>query len=252
MDVLSFDSCSMQQMEVGYEIKEHVKVMTGSQEDIYAVDFPYDRIMWGLEKDAKTITPQEVGKLVVDSYQTEAPYGMHTATDLSQMKEIGNATKELVDALIEEGIPRDVLYTNMLKSPSMEPQETMRFAFNFKDEDGFLRNIINDKNITSERVKKGAVNLRDKLSKSIIHHDIGEGKKKIKNAKGFNLYVPWKDPSEGLKEGYEKLKFDKDTHWMKLIDYVFESKDVVEAFTDEIKSPGEKLSITQKLGKNSY
>jgi len=249
VDVLSFDSCSMQQMEVGYEIKEHAKLMTGSQEDIYAIDFPYDRIIWGLEKKANIITPEEVGKLIVDAYQEEAPYGMHTAADLTKLREVGIATEKLVDTLIEENIPPNVIYTNMLKSPSMEPQESMRFAFNFRDEEGFLKNIINDKYITSQKVKNAALELRKKLSDSIIHHKIGRSKKLVKDAKGFNLFIPWKKPAESLKDGYEKLKFEKDTHWMKLIDYVFESKDVAASFAEEIKIPEEKLSISQKFGK---
>lgn len=249
VDVLSFDSCSMQNMEVGYEIKEHAKVMTASQEDIYAIDFPYDKILENLKKDAGTITPQEVGKIVVDSYQAEAPYGMHTAVDLEKLGETTKATKELVNALIEEKVPPEVIYTDMLKSSSMEPQESRHFAFNFRDEEGFLRNIINDKNISSERIKNAAKDLQEKLSDSIISHKIGESKSKIKDAKGFNLFIPWKDPSKELKEGYEKLQFQKDTHWMDLIDYVFTSQGVAMSFADEVASPQQKLSITQKFGK---
>ncbi|MEQ8225391.1 MAG: membrane protein insertion efficiency factor YidD, partial [Candidatus Eremiobacterota bacterium] len=92
-------------------------------------------------------------------------------------------------------------------------------------------------------------NLLEKLSDSIISHKIGESKSKIKDGKGFNLYIPWKAPAEGLKEGYEKLLFQKDTHWMDLVDYVFTSQDIVQSFAEEIASPEQKLSITQKFGK---
>ncbi len=255
VDVLSFDSCSMEQMEVGYEIKEHVKVMAGSQEDIYAIDYPYDTFLSGLKEKAKTINPKEVGELIVKAHETEVPRGIQTAIDLEKLKEVGKATEELVNTLIKENIPRDVLYTDMLKTSSMEPQESRSFAFNFRDERGFLKNLMEDKNITSRAIKDKAKALDNLLSDSIIAHYIGNSKKKIKDGRGFNIYMPWKNPSDDLKENYGKLKFEKDTTWMKLVDYVFEDKDIAEGFASEVKSPSletapaEKLSLSQKFGK---
>jgi putative membrane protein insertion efficiency factor len=253
VDVLSFDSCSMEQLEVGYEIKEHVKVMAGSQEDIYAVDYPYDTFLSGMKEKAGKMSPKEVGELIVKTHETDVPRGIQTAIDLEKLKEVGKATKELVDSLIKENIPRDVLYTDMIRSASMEPQESRRFAFNFRDERGFLKNLMEDKNITSQEIKEKAKILDSMLSDSIIAHYIGDSKKKIKDGRGFNIYIPWKNPSKDLKENYGKLKFEKDTMWMKLIDYVFEDKDMAEDFGNTIKSSGkiepEKLSLSQKFGK---
>ena len=103
VDILSFDSCSMSQMEVGYEIKEHVRVMAGSQEDIYAIDYPYERILSGLQEKAGVITAREAGELIVKSHEIDVPRGIQTAIDLEKLKNVGIATKELVETLIKIG-----------------------------------------------------------------------------------------------------------------------------------------------------
>ncbi len=251
VDVISFDSCSMEQMEVGYEIKDHGKVMTASQENIYSVDYPYDLVLWGLKDKAKTITPKEVGELVVKAHKASVPYGIQTAVDLEKLKDAGEATEKLVQALIDEKVPPDVIYGAMLKTSSMEPEETMKLAFNFRDERGFLENLINSKNISSELVKERAEELKEKLSDAIIAHHTGERKKILKKATGFNIYLPWKKPEKEIKDSYEELQYNRDTSWMKLIDYIFQSKNVATSFEKDLGNEIEtkKLSITQKLGR---
>ena len=251
VDILSFDSCSMEQMEVAYEIKDYAQVMTASQENVYSVDYPYDLLLWGLKDKAKTITVKEVGELVVKAHKASVPYGIQTAIDLEKLKDAGDATRKLVDAIINEKIPPEVIYPEMLKTSSMEPGDTMKLAFNFRDERGFLDNIINNKNISSESVKERAKELKEKLSDAVIAHHIGERKKLLKNGTGFNIFLPWKKPKKEIHDSYEELAFARDTSWMKLIDYIFQSKDVATSFAKDLSSEGpvEKLSVTQKLGK---
>lgn len=248
VDVVSFDSCSMGQMEVAYELSGNAKVMTASQEDILAVDYPYDRIMWGMEQNGGKITPKEAGELVVDAHRSGVPNGIQTAVDLDRLKEAGEATKDFVEVIIAEKVPPSVIYTNMLKSPSLEPGESMRLAFNFRDGLGFLESIINDNNIKSERVKEKALALKEKLQESIIDHHIGQNKKRIKDGKGFTVYMPWNDPPGSLKESYSRLRFDRDGEWTKLIDYVFDSKEVSSTIAPE-HSDSESLSLGSRLGK---
>ncbi|MBI2264235.1 MAG: membrane protein insertion efficiency factor YidD [Armatimonadetes bacterium] len=228
VDVVAFDSCSMAQMEVAYEIKDEAKVVTGSQEDIYAVDYPYDRILWGLEEDAKNMGPADAGRLIVRAHRSGVPSGIQTAVELEKLRDVGNSTRQLVDALIKE-VPRNVIYTNMLKSSSMEPAESLRFAFNFRDMASFLENLIQDRRISSEYVKELALKLKKELGSSILDHHIGEGKKRIKDGNGLSLFMPWKNPSGTLKESYGNLKFAEDSSWMKLIDHVFEGKDGIQS-----------------------
>nr|WP_281383410.1 clostripain-related cysteine peptidase [Granulicella aggregans] len=44
-DLIGFDACSMSLVEVAYELREHVKYMVASQEEVPDLSFPYDTIV---------------------------------------------------------------------------------------------------------------------------------------------------------------------------------------------------------------
>lgn len=250
VDVLSFDSCSMQMMEVGYEIKDRAKVMTASQEDVFAADYPYDRVLWGIEHNASCISPREVGELVVEAHRQAVPEGIQTAADLQKLGEAGGATRLLVKSIIDGKVPREIIYTAMLKSPSMEPQNPARFAFNFRDEMAFLDTLIDDQRIASPEVKKNAEDLKQKLSDCIIDHHLGERKKRIKDARGLSLFMPWKNPSPELADSYKELAFSKDSCWNELIGYVFQNDGAPGTSSQDSSSRSSlHLSAAQKIGR---
>ncbi|MEW6284124.1 MAG: clostripain-related cysteine peptidase, partial [Candidatus Eremiobacterota bacterium] len=55
--VVAFDSCSMQQVEVAYQLRHRARVVVGSQEDIFAVQYPYVRALTWLTAAAPKVTP---------------------------------------------------------------------------------------------------------------------------------------------------------------------------------------------------
>src|SRR5205814_2008769 len=77
--VVSFDSCAMQQMEVAYQIKEHADVMTASEENVFAIAFPYAAFLRRLREHAGELQPRDVGGLLVDTYRRVVPHPIETA-----------------------------------------------------------------------------------------------------------------------------------------------------------------------------
>ncbi len=249
VDVVAFDACSMGQVEVAHEIKDQAKVMTASQENIFAVEYPYEKILGGLKQKAGELEAKDVGKLVVDAHRADVPAGMQTALDLEKMQGIGMATKDFVDAVIKEGIPPEVIYTNIMKGRPTESDEPRSFLYNFRDEKTFLDNIINEKQIPDGTAKQKAVELQKRLSEAVIDHQIGNGKKMMKRAKGLNLFMPWKEPSENLKKAYGDLSFEKASSWMKLIEYMFSAAEVREEKPDIKTQATPGLSVGKMIGK---
>ncbi len=114
--VIAFDSCQMLNLESAYELKDHAKVMTGSPEEIYASDFPYHVFLQKLEENPHNLSPADLGRLVVESHRSQKPDVIESALNLDKMKDMGAAVRDLVESIILEKIPGELIYTDMLKN----------------------------------------------------------------------------------------------------------------------------------------
>jgi putative membrane protein insertion efficiency factor len=245
-DVLSWDACSMKQMEVDYELKDRADVITGSPEVIQAVQFPYSTLLHNVTKYSKDQTAETVGQTVVKSYNVDVPRTTQTATDLRKMDAVGQGVRQLVDSILEAKVPREILYTNLMKTASFEPRESRGLNYNFRDFAGFLKNIGTDEKIDNQEVKQAAVKAYKALKDSEIGRHLHPSTAQVKalsEGAGSSTFLPWRDPSDKLKQGYSELAWAKDTGWDKLLDYVL---DQAPAHNDEAQSRG---GLSLGLGK---
>jgi putative component of membrane protein insertase Oxa1/YidC/SpoIIIJ protein YidD len=249
LDVIAFDSCAMQQLEVAYELKDVAKVVTGSEEDVFAIDFPYAKIVQDLQSAPGSIDAAGAGRNLVEAHRAEARRGMQSAVDSAKLEHAASAIHALVDTIKRERLDRSVLYTCMLRTSSMEPQESMRLAFNFRDIRGFLEHLASDPEVTSEAIREAARKAEAAVGAAVIDNAISEGKKRLKDGRGLTALIPWKPLSPGLREGYEKLAFNRDSAWTDLIDYVFEKHETTESVASV--GAGPRLSLTQWAGKKA-
>lgn len=221
-DVLCWDSCNMQQWEVAYELKDRAKVMTGSPEAIPAVEFPYPTMLHNLVRYPKEQNAETMGQTIVQSYAAEAPQTTQFALDLSKMDQVGKSLKGFVDSALSSGVPQDRLYTNLMKSASFEPKESLNFAYNFRDVAGFLSEVSRDPNITSESVKENAKKALQALREAKLDQSVSPQRAHLKNLSeevGPSAFLPWKKPSKELLDSYSQLAWAKDTGWDKLLAY---------------------------------
>lgn len=244
VDVLAWDSCAMGQMEVAHQLRNEAKVMTGSPEDVYAVDFPYAEILKTLDANPTATT---LAQTIVREHAKASPYGIHTAVDLSRTQAFATSMGRLADALVDKQVPRERLYSAMMKASSLEPKESLRFAFNFRDVGGFLENLASDPQITDADVKAALQQARQDLAATKVAHAIDPRKDKVKHSTGTTAFLPWKDPKAEVREGYLELDYAKDAKWGRLTDYLFgEQPDPADRATGPNLSG---LSAGQKLGK---
>ncbi|PKM98902.1 MAG: hypothetical protein CVU79_01235 [Elusimicrobia bacterium HGW-Elusimicrobia-3] len=68
VDVLAFDACLMQTVEVAYEVKDYAAVVVGSEETEPGEGYPYDMVLNAL-KAAPSVSPEEIGAVIVREYQ---------------------------------------------------------------------------------------------------------------------------------------------------------------------------------------
>jgi len=80
IDVISFDCCVMNMMEIAYELRNLCDFVVASEENIPFDGFDYELIIAGLQADP-TLTPLEFSQLLVDEYGIR--YASTVATCLS-------------------------------------------------------------------------------------------------------------------------------------------------------------------------
>src|SRR5947209_115143 len=67
IDVVGFDSCNMNMVEIGYELSDVVDFMVASQASIPDASWPYDRILARLGEEP-AVSPAQLASLMVDNY----------------------------------------------------------------------------------------------------------------------------------------------------------------------------------------
>ena len=229
-DVLCWDSCNMEQWEVAYELKDRAAVMTGSPEAIPAVEFPYPTMLHNLVRYPKEQNAQTLGQTVVHSYAADAPQTTQFALDLSQMKSVAGSVRNFVDQAMEHQVPPERLYTNLMKSASFEPKESLSLAYNFRDMAGFLKKAA-DKQIDSPEVKKSALQALEAMKGSVIDSNVAPERAHVKGLSddvGPSAFLPWKAPSPEMRESYSQLAWARDTGWDRFLDYTLKSEQKAE------------------------
>lgn len=101
IDLIAFDACLMQQVEVGYELRKCAGVMVGSEELVPWQGFPYDKVVGWLLTNP-TAPASDFGKAIVDAYVAAYPdWGVQlSAVDLSQLGGVAQAASDLANLLI--------------------------------------------------------------------------------------------------------------------------------------------------------
>lgn len=106
IDICGLDMCKGAMVEHGYQLKDYVDFLIGSQECELADGWPYDLIMLYLKKDP-SIKPRELATKVIEAYnayyQSHAPVGVYTqsALDLQYIEALKHNLDTVVDLLLE-------------------------------------------------------------------------------------------------------------------------------------------------------
>jgi len=67
LDVVGFDACLMNMLEIGYELRTLAGMIVGSQEVEPGDGWPYDKVLAALAAKPQT-TPEQLGRTIVDAY----------------------------------------------------------------------------------------------------------------------------------------------------------------------------------------
>jgi len=106
INLFAFDACAMQQVEIGYEIKDYAQILMGIQGVWPVTGFPYDRILQAMTDDpgiTETELAKQATRLCRDEYADRHPNAV-SAVRLDRFAGIKQAWSDL-SAEITQGSP---------------------------------------------------------------------------------------------------------------------------------------------------
>lgn len=210
VDLLGFDACLMNVVEIAYQLRGLARVMVGSQENEPGIGWPYAEIVTSLH-DKPTMDAHELARTIVPLYNTalrmrkpkESPY-TQSALDLAHVQQ----TYDLVSALAQKLLVPDVLKNSKVRHGLRRSQREVK---RFKDRD--LADLRDWCDFVRRRVKgKSGSTFRDELLALREHLEVGRGLVIANQASGgrdanriHGVSIYW--PQDRYAPDYLKLDF---------------------------------------------
>ncbi len=205
VDVLAFDACFMQEMEVAYELRTTAKYMVGSSSAVPAYGYDYNLILRGLRG---TTTPEGLGRLLVDDYMARYPEGYkgitHSLIDLDQMDILASAASNYSVVLMDYATAKaDELksardssldYSTIDSGPDRQSRDMLEYA-------GLAASAIGTPADTAYAA------LADAFGRAVL---VEKHNSDTPTARGLSIYIP---PSSAYNFNYGLLEFSHSTTW---------------------------------------
>jgi hypothetical protein len=232
IDVLGMDACVMAMVEIGYQIKEYVSCMIGSQDCELADGYPYDVLVSTLSQG--NVTPHQFAQSVVQAYgqyyEQRAGIGRYTqsAINLGYIDQIKTHIDVIVDAFQKFATDQMLDIKNI--AHTMSPQ-CLRFCqnpkyvdlysvFNVLEQFVCLHELENGKSETIDHFKKVLGEGKLLIGQSVIANSAG---KASKDAKGISIYFPL----SFIDESYRQTLFAQQSRWLDFLQVVVGEKQLV-------------------------
>ena len=235
IDIVSFDACLMQMVEVAYELKSEASIMVGSEETEPGDGWPYDAILSDLSANP-SMTPAQLATVIVTRYG-ESYNGLETmsAIDLSEMSGLATALDTFADAVISSGTE----WLNMFNARAVA--NYYDDAPNFRDLGGFLNAM--SQMATNQSVIAAVNQSRNALQAAVIanHSYPSEG------ANGLSIYLTNLSSSPSPAYSAANILFAADTRWDEMLKAAGS-----QSIPDDSYEPNDTFSQAATISTGSY
>jgi hypothetical protein len=209
LDLIGFDACLMNMIEVGYQIRDLCHVMVGSQEVEPGDGWPYDMVLAGLANDPD-MTPEDLGRFIVEVYinfyRTQFPHLPVTQSAIL-LSRINNMV-EVLDNL-----------SQFLKN-SLSSREALGLVFSslrstqrFSDHD--YVDLTHFCQMLASYDEQGEIGQAAQLVTNVLTGKIspvvakGHHGPNVTNSHGMSIYLP----ARNLSPLYQRLEFAQQHAW---------------------------------------
>jgi len=238
VDIIGFDACLMAETEIAYELKDQGKILLASEENEGGPGWTYNDMLGKtmgdsigmLQKALKqkiNVSPEEFAKTVVKTnelHQRDIP--TFSATDLTKMDKLAEATNEFAKAILKSDEDRAI------KSAISEADSYGGGYSPYRDihDIHHIADLVTKK-VSDPELKKAAEGVKEALKDSIIAN---EASSQYSGSKGLSMYAPTHS-SYGIGYNYGELQFAKDTQW----------DEAMVKIAKETKDPGVDVEVRQ-------
>lgn len=209
IDILGMDACLMSMAEVGYQLRDSVKLTVGSEEIEPEDGWPYDKILGALAAQP-SMGPEELARIIVDKYVAsyKSDDGVtQSACNLDESENLAEAVDRLAAALIKKLTQPQV--TAAVYQSRREVQVYDEDKTDYVDLFDFCELL--KKKCDVPEIKAGCGNVMKAVDRFVVRSAF-KGPD-MKNSHGLSIYFPLKN----LSSLYERLDFIKKTKWEKFL-----------------------------------
>jgi len=215
VDLVGMDACLMTMLEVAYQIRDHARVLVGSEEVEPGAGWPYATILGDLGAKP-TIGPEELGATIVrryiESYEGTDLDATQSAIDLDQLDDL----VEVVDALAL-ALLAGLRSTGMVAALRLAWHRTLRF---FDDASVDLHHFATElaRATDRRRIRRACKDLlravEGRAARSPLVAEAHTGPR-VEPACGVSIHFPaFRNPAFH----YRELDFARRTRWADVMD----------------------------------
>ncbi|MCZ7356878.1 MAG: clostripain-related cysteine peptidase [Candidatus Methanoperedens sp.] len=214
-DIIGFDACLMNTVEVAYQLKDTAKVIVGSEETEPDAGWPYDSVLGALAANP-SMSPQEFGKAIVDLYIRSYDKGVNSepvtmaAVNLDKISALISTIDKCAVALKKNIAAQDTFNDIMLCSENVQ-----KFYYRtYKDIFDFAK-LIKEKSKVKE-IQDTCAGVMEALKPSDNSYVIASMSltTNMANAHGVSVYFPGR---ESYTKYYDRLDFARKSKWDEFI-----------------------------------
>jgi hypothetical protein len=206
IDLVGFDACLMNIIEVAYQLRGTASFVVGSEEVEPGDGWPYDRILADLAAKP-TMSPEQLGSAIVHHYAESYKGDSVTQSllDLSKAPAAAQAVDRLAGALIAA-----VKQSSEFGTITKAIKDTQRYDMkDFLDLGDLAAQL--EKRCQTAAVKSAAQNVIDQLQDQGLVAAERHGGSSVGRSSGVTIYCPLLIREAEV--AYDRLAFAKDTRW---------------------------------------
>ena len=214
IDVIGFDACLMNMIEIGYQLRESASYLVGSEETEPPSGWPYDQVAAAAGK-ATSSTPAKLAAAVVRSYiawyawDPDGESVTQSAVDLAKAEPLTKAVDRLASACIA-----NLQAASDYMAFSQSVTTALRFEMrDFVDLGDLCKRLAerstNPEVVSAAMAVSAAVAGKDEFVFANGHNGSGTA-----NSTGTTIYFPL---AGDVTVAYDQLEFARHTRWPELI-----------------------------------
>lgn len=234
IDLIGFDACLMQMMEVAYEMRNRGSVMVGSEQTEPGDGWPYDTLLGDLVGNA-SMSPAQLATSIVTRYgQSYVGGETLAAVDLSKMTALGTSLNDLASTVTTCGT--DWAAYSLARSAS-------RYYYNsdYRDLKTFLGTLSTS--ATTAQVRTAALAAKTNLESAVIanHSSASDA------ATGLSIYLTRLGAAPSTAYVAANIQFAASTLWDEML-----TAAAGQSMPDDALEPNDSSSQARMLSLGSY